>query len=275
MEFPALHIVEPQSTHTHTVILLHGRSSDGVEFAEDLFDSQTSDNKSLAAHFPSCRWVFPTSRDRWSSVFREELTAWFDVYSLSNPCEQQDLQVDGLRESTLYILEIVNREIDLLGGKSERVFLGGISQGMATALWALLCSPGRIKGRIGAFFGMCGWLPFANKIQDLQLSDEAATQTARSMIPKIFLDIIQCEGPQASVVEAETMLSTPLLLLHGTDDAWIDVELGRQAQACLDKLGMKVDWKEYLGAENEGHWIKQPEGLDVLVQFLEATWGGR
>ncbi|OAX79941.1 hypothetical protein ACJ72_05732 [Emergomyces africanus] len=185
-------------------------------------------------------------------------------------------QVEGLRESTLYILDIMNREIDLLEGKSESVILGGISQGMATALWALLCSPARIKGKIGACFGMCGWLPFVNKIQELQLFEDTATKTAksmRSMIPANILNIIQCEEPQASIVEVETMLSTPVLLLHGIDDAWIDVELGRQAQTCLNKVGMKVDWKEYMGTENEGHWIKEPEGFDILAQFLKTTWG--
>ncbi|KAK2855534.1 hypothetical protein FQN49_005101 [Arthroderma sp. PD_2] len=267
MAFPALHIIEPTGTHTHTAILLHGRSSNGAEFAEELLDSKTSGNKTLAALFPSCRWVFPTSRDRWSSVFQEELTAWFDIYSLSNTSEQQDLQVEGLRESTLYVLEILGQEIDLLEGRSDSVVLGGISQGMATALWTLLCSPGRSKGRIGGFLGMCGWLPFASEIQGLQ--------SPREMIPKFLWDTVRGEEEEAQVTaeaETEAMLSTPVFLLHGTDDAWVDVELGRQAQTSLVKSGMQVDWMEYSGAENEGHWVKEPEGFDSIVAFLEAAW---
>ncbi|KAF3481154.1 choline kinase [Arthroderma uncinatum] len=234
----------------------------GAEFAEELFDSKSSENKTLAAHFPGSRWVFPTSRDRWSSVFKEDLAAWFDIYSLSNISEQQDLQVEGLRESTLYILEILSREIDLLEGRSERLALGGMSQGMATALWALLCSPGQVKMRIGAFVGMCGWLPFANEIQNIEYPNET--------LPKFLLDTIRCEEQhQASTAETETMLSTPVLLLHGVDDVWVDVELGRQAHRSLAKLGMKVEWNEHSGADNDGHWVKEPEGFDAIVDFLK------
>ncbi|EEP80976.1 predicted protein [Uncinocarpus reesii 1704] len=271
MSFPPLHIVEPNGAHMHTIILLHGRSSNGVEFAKDLFDSKSSETKNLAAHFPGCRWVFPTSRDLWSSVFKEELTAWFDVYSLSDPSEQQELQLDGLRESTRYILDVLGREINLLGGKSEKVVLGGISQGMATALWALLCSRGRVDGRIGAFLGMCGWLPLADKMEDLQLSEGHGTaETPGSLVSKSLPGLLRCEEIEVSVAETKAMLSTPMLLLHGTDDAWVDFELGRQARRNLTKLGLKVEWKEYTGAENEGHWIKEPEGIDAIVAFLEA-----
>ncbi|EFE44698.1 hypothetical protein TRV_00489 [Trichophyton verrucosum HKI 0517] len=265
MAFPDLHIVEPKGAHMHTIILLHGRSSDGPEFAEELLDSKTSEKKTLTARFPNCRWVFPTSRDRWSSVFQEDLTAWFDIYSLSNTSEKQDLQIDGLRETILYILGVMSQEIDLLGGRPEKVVLGGISLGMAAALWVLLCSPGRFKGRIGGFIGMCGWLPFANEIQDLQ--------HPREMIPKFLLDTVRCEEQvQTSTIDTETMLSTPVFLLHGSDDTWVDVELGRAAHRGLLKLGMKPEWKEYVGAENNGHWIKQPGGFDAIVQFLEAVW---
>ncbi|KAK2813793.1 hypothetical protein FQN50_000193 [Emmonsiellopsis sp. PD_5] len=274
MAFPAPHIVEPkaQHTHTHTIILLHGRSSNGIELAEDLFDSESSEGKTLTAHFPGCRWVFPTSRDRWSSVFKEDLTAWFDIYSLSSPCEQQELQVDGLRESMLYVLDILRREIDLLDGRADRIVLGGISQGMATGLWALLCSPGRVKGRIAGFIGMCGWLPFANEIDSLRLSGDVPT----SIMPDLLLDTIACKAqrPQASAADTETMVSTPVLLLHGTDDVWVDVDLGRQARGILTELGMHVDWAEYSGAENDGHWIKEPEGYDMIVKFLRAAWSG-
>lgn len=274
MAFPPLHIVEPERAHSDTIILLHGRASNGAEFAEDLFDSKTSEGKNLKAQFPGCRWVFPTSRDRWSSVFKEDLTAWFDAYSLTNPCEQQDLQLDGLKESVSFILDVLRREIDLLGGKSEKVVLGGISQGMATGLWALLCLPGRAKGKIGGFFGMCGWLPFANKIQDLQPPKVDTAGKPEIMITKSLPDILGYKEPPASPAEIETMLTTPVLLLHGTDDAWIDVELGRRAHRSLKELGMQADWEEYSGADNEGHWVREPEGVDTIVKFLGGCLGG-
>lgn len=37
----------------------------------------------------------------------------------------------------------------------------------------------------------------------------------------------------------------------------------------LKKLQMKVTWKEYVGADNEGHWLKDPEEFDDIASFLK------
>jgi predicted esterase len=124
----------PQTTHTHTAILLHGRGSNGPEFAEELFSSLTSTGNNLPDCLPSWRWVFPTARDRWAVAFEEDICAWFDAYSLTNIQERQELQVEGLRESVAHILGILETEIAQLDGDASCVYLGGISQGMATAL---------------------------------------------------------------------------------------------------------------------------------------------
>ncbi|KAL4967264.1 uncharacterized protein BDV14DRAFT_169699 [Aspergillus stella-maris] len=68
------------------------------------------------------------------------------------------------------------------------------------------------------------------------------------------------------------VLSTPVLLMHGSDDAWVDIELGRQAKRVLEvTMGMSVQWLEFTEAENDGHWIKEPEGFARISQFLEQV----
>lgn len=89
--------------------------------------------------------------------------AWFDVHSLTDIHERQEEQVEGLRESVRYVLDVVESEIQRLDGRAERVFLGGFSQGMATALWVLLCSSSR---RLGGLLGFSGWLPCAHQIEE-------------------------------------------------------------------------------------------------------------
>lgn len=96
--------------------------------------------KNLPDSLSNFRWVFPSSATRYSTIFKENESAWFDIYSLENTNDRQDLQVDGLRESVIRILDILSDEIELVGGDPSRVFLGGISQGMATALFTLLCA---------------------------------------------------------------------------------------------------------------------------------------
>lgn len=278
MEFPVPHIHAHQGTHTHTAILLHGRGSDGPEFAEDFFSSMTSKNKNLADCLPNWRWVFPSSRDRWTTAFQEEMPAWFDAYSLSNIEERQDLQVEGLRESVAHILAILESEIRLLDGKTSRVYLGGISQGMATALWTVFCARDTIKQPLGGVLGFCGWLPFANKAENLILQSKAtnkerALPQMQRLVSDLFLTTIGISEATEAVSAGDSVspvFSTPVLLGHGTDDAWVPVELGQQSFRILREVMQQVEWMEFTGAEGEGHWIKQPEGFDHILEFLGA-----
>lgn len=282
MTFPPLHIIEPQTSHTHTAILLHGRGSNGPEFAEDLFSSNTSQGQNLPSHFPSWRWVFPTSKDRWSAVFEEDITAWFDVYSLTDISARQDLQTEGLRESMLYIFDQLEKEVDLLGGQAEKVVLGGMSQGMATALWTLLCHPVLPRqfkwDRLGAFIGFCGWLPFANEVEENIRNadgDSAADEGAHLCLKtsRFLLDSIDYRevDEDTSLDNVKTLHSTPVSFVHDTDDPLVDVELARQAHRVLNRMGIHAELIEHSGADNEGHWIKEPEGFDFIVTFLNHS----
>ena len=79
---------------------------------------------------------------------------------------------------------------------------------------------------------------------------------------------------KASLVDfhgVHSLQSTPVLLGHGVDDAFVDVELGKLARDILTKIGLVVQWREYISAEEEGHWFKEPEQLDDIAEFLEAV----
>ncbi|KAJ0418478.1 alpha/beta-hydrolase [Aspergillus carlsbadensis] len=280
MEFPTPHIQPPKKPHphTHTAILLHGLGSNGPEFASELFSSTTSKNQTLPAALPTWRWVFPTSRDRLSTRFQEETCSWFDAYSLSDIQERQELQGEGLRESVSYILDILDEEIRLLDGKAGHVHLGGISQGMATALWTLLCARGRVRQRLGGVLGFCGWLPFAHEMEKLiQESGSISRGSNEPQISELVYDFcVKTIGiPRASEEadsqsEVSPLSATPILLGHGSDDTWVSVELGRQALQVITGITDNVKWKEYAGAEGDGHWIKEPEGFDAILEFLEG-----
>lgn len=84
------------------------------------------------------------------------------MWSVENSSERREGQVEGLNESIFEIVEVVRSEAQLVGGV-ERVILGGISQGCATAIHALIC--GGI--RIGGFLGISSWLPFQEPIEDI------------------------------------------------------------------------------------------------------------
>lgn len=69
--------------------------------------------------------------------------------------------IPGLQESIRQITYIIIEEAQVL--PLERIILGGISQGCATTILALLSS----EMNLGGFIGWCGFLPFQSSIEAL------------------------------------------------------------------------------------------------------------
>ncbi len=38
--------------------------------------------------------------------------------------------------------------------------------------------------------------------------------------------------------------------------------------AIFQALGVEVEAKEYVGADRDGHWVKEPEHVDDIARFL-------
>ncbi|KAJ4293710.1 hypothetical protein N0V88_005218 [Collariella sp. IMI 366227] len=159
-QFGPVHVIEPQSQHIYTIILLHGRGSTGPEFASELFEAKLSNDQTLPEHLPTVRWVFP----------------------------------------------LVPRALEAGGAFVES---------MAAGTKRVLTEQG---------------------------------------------------GSEAG------LLSIPVFLGHGTDDAYVDIELGRQAAQVVGKIGLRVKWREYTGADQEGHWLKEPEEFDDMASFIASSF---
>ncbi|KAJ4421734.1 hypothetical protein N0V82_003578 [Gnomoniopsis sp. IMI 355080] len=280
-------VVQPASAHTHSIILLHGRGSNAERFGVELLAAKSSANKTLAEHFPSARFIFPTAKKRRSTVLkRVPINQWFDNFSLEDPSERQHLQYDGLKETTEFVTKLVTQEADVVG--LQRVIIGGLSQGCAAALHILLNFEGQVA--MAGFIGMSGWLPFRETLDpsvihtenddggndDIFGSDDDAEdpfeQGGVETRPLPELQRIAANTardiaslPPLSAAQPVTFPETPVFLGHGRNDEKVSVELGRQARQALEALGCKVCWRDY----DEGHWYKVPEEIDDIVEFLQ------
>ena len=246
--------------------MLHGRGSDGEEFADEfLIESHLSDKSSLLDAFPGARWVFPSSKQLWSTAFEEDMPAWFEAYSPSDTTSRQDLQTAGTKDSVAYVQSILDEELMRLGGRKERLFLGGISQGGAIAMLTLF---GRGALSCGAAFVTNTWLPFAENLErSLPVSkDQAVTESTGDDDYDGFVQTLTSEFPKRDKDSEEL---PPIFFGHGVDDAYVDVSLGRQARDVLINVGFSVDWREYSGADLEGHWFKVPEQMEDIKRFLD------
>ncbi|KAK4044537.1 Alpha/Beta hydrolase protein [Parachaetomium inaequale] len=264
--FGAVHIIEPSSQHTHTAIMLHGRGSNGPEFAEELAETAAPGQQPLTQRFPSWRWVFPSSQELWSTAFEEMLPAWFEAHSLTDTTAREDLQMGGIKESVAYMQSILDQEVARLGGDAEKVVIMGISQGGAIGMWTLLCQ-GILDRRFGAFVGASTWLPFAANIQRLlgrgdgQEAAKAASENSPS--DSFVEDMLAARSQSASQHTSRPLLATPVFLGHGLDDAVVDVELGRQAHEALADVGFQESMDAF---ETTG---SKP---DRLHQSLSSAW---
>jgi lysophospholipase-2 len=267
MTFPDPIIFEPSSEHSHTVIMLHGRGSNGQEFAQELFEAQflvDNENVTLRSRFPSYRWVFPSSRELWSSTFDEKMPAWFDAYSLTDISAESDLQIPGIRESICHNRKILENELTQVQNDSRRIILGGISQGAAVGYWLLLSVHEQIS--LGGFFAASSWLPFDSDVLKYFVAEElhdSGIKGSSVSDSKFVQSMISTPVGNINITDR-----TPILIGHGLDDAYVDVELGKSARDVFRKAGYVVEWTEYKGADEEGHWFKEPEQVQDIASFM-------
>ncbi|OAK98229.1 alpha/beta-hydrolase [Phaeosphaeriaceae sp. SRC1lsM3a] len=256
-----IHIVEPRDTHTHTIILLHGRGSNATEFASEFFESQASDDKFLGQIFPTYKWVFPCAALRHAQIEGEELHQWFDMECVQKPYQDPDkLQTVGLRESLEFIRNVIEREAREAGG-FDKVFLGGISQGCATAITACLT----VQKPLAGFIAFSGWFPFA------RLGSEGfkCMEDLHALVESLHDVVVDSRKPDTSVgVENIRLeLQTPVLVEHALDDEVVPHALGRDLRDTLVSFGSEVQLEEY---QNGGHWINEPKGIDDMVDFIKS-----
>ncbi|KAL6877451.1 Alpha/Beta hydrolase protein [Trichoderma longibrachiatum] len=254
------YIVGPSAghAHTHTIILLHGRDSQAQEFASEFFECEASGSeadRTLPALFPTVRWVFPQATTLPSERFNVDMSQWFDMWSVENAQESVELQVPGLLSSIASIKALVKEEELLVPRK--RIFLGGISQGFATAL-ATFFADG--SGGFAGLCGFCSWLPLADKATCmLNMAKEGLDQHQHMQ---------QLYAKSDESPSQVRLISTPILIEHCQDDEVVPIGNGARMRDLLVRLGISVEWHDY---EDGGHWINEPQGVDDFVRFLQAN----
>ncbi|OAA68635.1 Phospholipase/carboxylesterase/thioesterase [Niveomyces insectorum RCEF 264] len=318
MDYPQPLVVPPRRLpHRQTFILLHGRGSSGDKFGPVLLDTPISPRPTtsstdtatataeaaaagadatltLGQVFPHARFVFPTAPRRRATLYRRTLTRqWFDSWTLEPPAtDREELQVLGLSETTAYLHDLWRREIAAVPGGAASVVVGGLSQGCAASLVALLLWQG---DAFAAVVGMCGWLPFAARlaehaspaILELDVHQEADghdesfdpfereddNNSAADMDPPtraiawLREEIAPANHAHSTAARTRTILADiPIFLGHGTEDQKVSIVLGREASSCLHDLGAGVCWKEY---EALAHWYSG-DLLQDMVRFIQA-----
>lgn len=200
----------------------------------DIAEQFQSNNK-----LPYMQWVFPNAPHNRDA----NQNAWYTPTALSYPPGRPELaddeDEDGLKRSVAYVESLLD-ELTSKGIPSERIVLGGFSQGCALSLLTELTS--KYSGRLAGIVGLMGYLPVPDKIQLLR---------TEAGLPHIIGDV-------------------PMFLARGSKDRLIPYTKWNESLNKLKELGISESALKVKDYEGLGHALS-PAVLTDLCVWLEGA----
>ena len=221
-EYPKPIVVEPRESGgaTRTVVMLHGLGDTGAGWASAAQQVRAPANT---------RWIFPTARTVPVTLNGgARMTAWFDLNALDAESIIDDETM--INESVRYVEALVRQEM-AKGVASDKIVIGGFSQGGVVALTAVLRSELKLAGCLA----LSTYLPL------------------RDQYPAKF-------GPYAKDV--------PILQGHGTNDMVLRYDYGKMSNDVLTSNGVKADFKTYTGMAHSACAEEFDDVADFLESVL-------
>jgi predicted esterase len=247
----------------------------GPELASSLlafsfpFPSTTSPPTTLQHLLPTTRLVFPTGKERTTTVFGGRVTnAWFDIHAFHDRTIGETVAAQGINQSLSFLYSLIVSEIIVLDSRPESgaggLVIGGFSQGCALGVCLLLSGildREEVRGRVRGFVGMSGWMPFRAQIQEgLQGSDVLDQERRRGRACRVLHDIMGTDPGDLNAT-----VDVPMYFTHGKMDEKVRMLWSEQMTGVLGALG--AENMERIEMEGVGHWYGI-EGMIGLVAFL-------
>ncbi len=206
--------IEPRTKARATVIFLHGLGADGHDF------------ETVVPHLGlppelGVRFVFPHAPRRPVTLNQGfVMPAWFDI-GPDDLMRGESSDLTGIKRAEDQVRALIDREI-ARGVESQKIVVGGFSQGGALAAWVALRHPKPLAGLIALSTFLAKNAPI----------ESDATPANRSIAT---------------------------FAAHGTRDGVVGVAYGRKLMERLRAIGCDVEWHEYPMAhevclEEIAHW---------------------
>ncbi|KAK2004988.1 alpha/beta-hydrolase [Colletotrichum falcatum] len=292
--FPSLTAVPPlKQPHLYSLIFLHGRGSSARIFAPPFLSAPVrgpdSNTLTLREALPHTRFIFPTApRSRATLYKRSIINQWYDGSG-----DWEETLLGNARETVAFVHALIRNETQLVGG-TDKIFLGGFSQGCAAALLCSLLWEGE---PLGGILGMCGMLPMADTIESVlhesthTMNDEHQETAPVDSDDDVFdssnhespfgrkedelganpleqaLNIIreEIDLPSHSSESVPPFLRTPVFLGHGSKDDRVPPRHSQHACRILRLMGCNVNLRIYSDLD---HWYSQDMLQDMVESFV-------
>jgi predicted esterase len=202
-------VIQPKGRHTATLIFSHGLGDQGAGWADAAqLWHQTGRLDQLKVVLPNAPRIPITCNGGM------RMPGWFDIVSLNGTPEslREDEDRPGSLATRDYLASLVQAEIDA-GISSDRIVLGGFSQGGAVSILTAVTSPYKLGGMVG----LSTWM----------ILSEALT-TEAGLRP-----------------ETNPNQDLPVLMCHGDADPLVPYEMGRMTAKLLTDFGCKLTFKTY------------------------------
>ncbi|KAG5440241.1 hypothetical protein PCANB_001811 [Pneumocystis canis] len=145
-------IIPSRARHTATIIFAHGLGDSGTGWS---FLGEEIGNKNSFQHI---KWIFPNAPNQPVTInMGLKMPSWYDIFSLNDINEKED--EEGMLKSVQQLQHFITQEVEQ-GILSERIIIGGFSQGSVISLLTGLTS----ERKLGGIIGLSGYLPLRNKI---------------------------------------------------------------------------------------------------------------
>lgn len=164
MSVPA--IVPAARKATAAVIFLHGLGDTGHGWAEAFASIRTPHVKYICPHAP----IMPVTLNMGMAM-----PSWFDIIGLSKDAKED---VAGIKKASDDVNRLIDQEVKN-GIPTNRIVLGGFSQGGALSLYTSLTT----KHKLGGVVALSCWLPLQNSFPQ-----PLASQANKD------IHVLQCHG---------------------------------------------------------------------------------
>ncbi|KAF8995397.1 acyl-protein thioesterase 1 [Cyathus striatus] len=238
---PECTIIEPREQHTATIIWLHGLGD--AAHGMQPFAYYVSVKESMA----HVKFILPSAPCMHVTVNHKRfMPSWFDYYSFDPLDRSEDEQ--GLYRSTGWIKSIIEKEIIDNVIPSERIIVGGLSQGGAVSL---LLGITYKEHHLGGVFVLSSYVPLRGKVSEI-MSPHATTIPifwGHGTADELYNHSFAVETTKTLAND----LSVPFKFSDGKDEE-------------KDSQTKGIGFHSYEGLE---HWMKVSE-LDDLAKWLNT-----
>ncbi|KAF7197213.1 Acyl-protein thioesterase 1 [Pseudocercospora fuligena] len=216
-------VVEAVKRHTSTVIVAHGLGDSGAGW---YFLAEEFRRKSL---FPETKFVFPNAPNIPITVNGGmSMPGWYDIADFGDLANRSEDEAGILRSQKVFHT-LIEDEIKA-GIPTERIVLGGFSQGGAMSLMAGITNP----TKLGGIFGLSCYLLLQGKVRELVPKDSPNQQT-------------------------------PIFMGHGDADPVVRYAWGKATADKLKDWGWNVTFNTYKGLPHSA----APQEIEDLAQYLQ------